>query len=177
MKFKLRLASMEELEELTRLIDQSVRVLQKSDYTPKQLELALAHVYTLDAHLIQDGTYFVVENTAGKIVACGGWSKRKTLCGGKQFRQESFSDPKVDPAKIRAFYVHPDWARKGLGTLLLEACEKAAMAGGYTQLEMGSTLTGVALYQANGYKAVEKMAVELPEGESLPIVRMVKTIS
>jgi GNAT superfamily N-acetyltransferase len=110
------------------------------------------------------------------IVACGGWSKRKTLYGGDQFaqREDSLLDPALDAAKIRAFFVRPQFARRGLGTLILAACEDAARAAGFTRLEMGSTLTGVAFYRAQGYAPLENLQVPLSNGEMLPIVKMSK---
>jgi N-acetylglutamate synthase-like GNAT family acetyltransferase len=162
---------------LRELIDASVRGLQVNDYTPAQLELALKNVYGVDSQLIADGTYFAAE-TAQQIVGCGGWSKRKTLYGGDQFsgREDSLLDPEKDAAKIRAFFVFPSWARRGIGSMILEACERAAEAAGFTRFEMGSTLTGVEFYRARGYVEVEKLAVALPGGESLPIVRMAKAL-
>ena len=163
---------------LTTLIGSSVRGLQAQDYTPSQLEGALKLVYGVDTQLIADGTYFVAE-VDGRIVACGGWSKRKTLFGADhcEGREDSLLDPQSDAAKIRAFFVHPEWARRGIGTRVLEACEAAAMAEGFTRFEMGATLTGVALYRARGYTEVEKIGVPLGNGELLAIVRMEKCIS
>ena len=114
--------------------------------------------------------------TPPTIIACGGWSKRKTLYGGDQFaqREDSLLDPARDAAKIRAFFVHPQWARRGLGTLILAACEDAARAAGFTRLEMGSTLTGVPFYRAHGYTAQESLQVPLSNGETLAILRMAK---
>lgn len=159
------------------LIDASVRGLQAEDYTPSQIEGALATVYGVDTQLIADGTYFVVEADSA-IVACGGWSKRKTLYGADHCagREDSLLNPRQDAAKIRAFFVHPGWTRRGIGSMILEACEAAAGAAGFTRLEMGATLTGVPLYRARGYVALENLAVLLPCGESLPIVRMEKRI-
>jgi GNAT superfamily N-acetyltransferase len=115
-------------------------------------------------------------NKPPAIVACGGWSKRKTLYGGDQFalREDSLLDPARDAAKIRAFFVHPHYVRRGIATLLLDACEQAARAAGFTRLEMGSTLTGVAFYRAQGYAALENLQVPLSNGEMLPIVKMSK---
>jgi GNAT superfamily N-acetyltransferase len=160
---------------LTALIAASVRGLQAQDYTSSQLESALASVYGVDTQLIADATYFVAE-VDGLIVACGGWSKRKTLFGGDhcEGREDSLLDPKLDAAKIRAFFVQPEWARRGIGTRVLEACESAALAEGFTRFEMGATLTGVALYKARGYREVEKIGVPLANGELLAIVRMEK---
>ena len=139
------------------------------------MEGALKSVYGVDSQLIADGTYFVAE-AENAIVGCGGWSKRKTLFGGDRWteREDSLLDPIKDAAKIRAFFVHPDWTRRGIGGLILETCEAAARAAGFTRLEMGATLTGVPFYEAKGYVAVEHLAVTLGDGGSLPIVRMAK---
>jgi GNAT superfamily N-acetyltransferase len=157
------------------LIDASVRGLQAVDYTPAQIEGALQSVYGVDSQLIADGTYFVVE-AESLIVGCGGWSKHKTLFGGDGWhaREDSLLDPRQDAAKIRAFFVHPNWVRRGIGSMILEACEKAAAAAGFTRFEMGATLTGVALYRARGYIALEALAAPLNNGETLAVVRMEK---
>jgi len=172
---KIRLAVIDDVPELTALIAASVRILQAPDYTESQREAALASVYGVDTQLIADQTYFVAE-VDGTVVACGGWSKRKTLFGADHCagREDSLLDPMVDAAKIRAFFVHPDWSRRGIGTRVLEACEWAAQAAGFQKFEMGATLTGVALYKARGYREVEQIGVPLANGESLPIVRMEK---
>jgi N-acetylglutamate synthase-like GNAT family acetyltransferase len=178
MTFSLRKATEHDVPVLRELIDASVRGLQSADYSPTQIESALATVYGVDSQLIADGTYFVVESdeAENKIVACGGWSRRKTLYGGDRWtgREDSLLDPEKDAAKIRAFFVHPAWVRRGIGTILLDACEQAALAAGFRRLEMGATLSGVPLYAARGYVALEDLAVPLANGESLPIVRMEK---
>jgi GNAT superfamily N-acetyltransferase len=116
---------------------------------------------------------------AGKatIVACGGWSKRKTLYGGDRWkdRQDDLLDPRIDAAKIRAFFVHPDWARRGIGTLVLDACENAARAAGFKRFEMGATLTGVKLFQERGYAAIERIEVSLEGAITLPVIHMAKS--
>ena len=172
---KLRLAEMADVPVLTRLIAASVRILQAEDYTESQREGALASVFGVDTQLIADGTYFVAEFD-GTIVACGGWSKRKTLYGADHCdgREDSLLDPAIDAAKIRAFIVDPKWARRGIGTRVLEACESAAIGAGFKKFEMGATLTGVALYRARGYREVQRIGVPLGNGETLPIVRMEK---
>jgi len=189
MNIRIRPAVSADIPILRQLIDASVRGLQAQDYTPAQIERALATVYGVDTQLISDGTYLVAETNAGAdlhqtseallIVGCGGWSKRKTLYGGDQWtgREAALLDPQHDAAKIRAFFIHPAWARRGIGTLILEACENAAVAAGFTRFEMGATLTGVLLYQVRGYVALENLEVPLADGESLPIVRMEKRIS
>ncbi len=178
----IRKAIAEDVPFLREVIEASVRGLQANDYSPTQIEGALKSVYGVDSRLIADGTYLLAEvrepQSKPKIVACGGWSKRKTLYGGDQFaaREDSLLDPARDAAKIRAFFVHPHWARRGIGSLILEACENAARDAGFTRLEMGATLSGVAFYQARGYAAVENQAAPLANGDTLPIVRMAKTI-
>lgn len=179
--FLLRPATAIDIPALHSLIELSVRELQKDDYTAAQIEGALGHTLGLDTQLIEDGTYFVAEapDQGGLIVGCGGWSNRKTLFGSDHGpnRQNAFLDPVTDAAKIRAIFVHPQWARKGLGTLILKHCEEAAQQAGFSALEMGSTLTGVPLYTLKGYNAREKVDVPLPNGETLPIVYMAKVLS
>ena len=177
MTLTLRRAAPTDVPALGLLIDTSVRGLQTTDYTPAQIEGALETVYGVDSQLIADGTYFVVED-AKVIVGCGGWSKHKTLFGGDRWtaREDSRLDPLHDAAKIRAFFVHPDWVRRGIGSMILDACEKAATAAGFTRLEMGATLTGVPLYRARGYVALESLDVPLRNGESIKVVRMEKRI-
>jgi|SRR5262245_51524739 len=181
---------------LERLIELSVRELQAGDYSPAQLERALASVYGVDTQLIADGTYFVAEASEDAcpkesadprrdllargrvVVGCGGWSKRKTLYGADHCagRRDELLDPKADAAKIRAFFVHPDWTRRSIGTQILDACEKAAKAEGFRRLEMGATLTGVPFYKVRGYSELEQLDVPLGDDEKLPIVRMGKDI-
>jgi len=175
MNLKLRAAVPDDIPALTELIAASVRGLQGADYTESQRESALASVYGVDTQLIADRTYFVGE-VDGLIVACGGWSKRKTLFGADHCagREDSLLDPEHDAAKMRAFFVHPDWARRGIGTQILEACESAASAEGFGRFEMGATLTGVGLYKARGYREVEEIEVPLGDGGKLAIVRMEK---
>jgi GNAT superfamily N-acetyltransferase len=182
MSIRIRKAVPADMPVLGGLIEASVRGLQASDYTAEQIEGALQSVYGVDSQLIADGTYFVAESESGHgllMVACGGWSKRMTLYGGDQWtgRQPALLDPQRDAAKIRAFFVHPDWTRRGIGSMILDTCEAAAVAAGFTRLEMGATLTGVPLYRARGYVAQENLEVPLANGTSLPIVRMYKPIS
>jgi GNAT superfamily N-acetyltransferase len=183
MNVQIRKAVPADVPRLQHVIDASVRGLHATDYSPSQIEGALKSVYGVDSQLIADGTYFVAEILPDGmeppvIVACGGWSKRKTLYGGDQFagREDSLLDPQQDAAKIRAFFVHPDHARRGIGSLILEACENAATAAGFRRLEMGATLSGVAFYRAKGYIEIENQSVQLGNGEVLPIVGMAKDV-
>jgi GNAT superfamily N-acetyltransferase len=180
---QLRKATLEDIPRLREVIEASVRGLQAGDYSPAQIEGALQSVYGVDTQLIVDETYFVAETAEpgtakNTIVACGGWSKRKTLYGGDQFaaREDSLLDPSRDAAKVRAFFVHPAWARRGIGSMILEACEKAAEQAGFTRLEMGATLSGGPFYQSKGYLAVENQQARLSNGETLPIVKMAKSL-
>jgi GNAT superfamily N-acetyltransferase len=178
----IRKATAADVPDLRDVIEASVRGLQAEDYSPPQIEGALQSVYGVDSQLIADGTYLVAEFSAARgtpeIVACGGWSKRRTLYGGDQFagREDSLLNPARDAAKIRAFFVHPKWARRGIAGMILETCENAAREAGFTRLEMGATLSGVAFYRAKGYAAIENQQVPLGNGESLPIVRMAKEL-
>jgi len=181
-QFAIRLATSADIEAIRALIDLSVRVLQRNDYSAEQLEAALGTAYGVDTQLIADETYYVVE-TAGAagekvLVACGGWSMRKTLYGSDQgpYRDNSMLDPATGAAKIRAFFVHPDWTRRGLATLILKTCEEAAYARGFRRFEMGATLTGVPMYAARGYTEIERIEAPLPNGLTLPVVRMGKAL-
>jgi GNAT superfamily N-acetyltransferase len=192
LKVRIRRAVAGDIPVLRELIEASVRGLQAGDYTAAQLEGALKSVYGVDSQLIADGTYYVAEiattgtHQAGlslaisgcTIVGCGGWSKRKTLFGGDHWtgRTDDLLDPRQDAAKIRAFFIHPDWARKGIGSLILTRCEEAAREAGFTRCEMGATLTGVPMYRARGYTELENLEVPLGNCEALPIVRMGKRI-
>lgn len=181
MKVRIRVAEAADIPRLRDVIEASVRGLQAQDYSPPQIEGALQSVYGVDSQLIADGTYFVaeVDEPESQVVACGGWSKRRTLYGGDQYagREDSLLDPETGAAKIRAFFVHPDWARQGIGTLILDACEEAAIAAGFTCLEMGATLSGIAFYRARGYAEIENQNVSLGNGERLPIVKMAKKVT
>jgi GNAT superfamily N-acetyltransferase len=135
----------------------------------------------VDTQLIADGTYFVAETSepsriVGRIAGCGGWSKRKTLFGADRGpgREPELLDPATDAAKVRAIFVHPEFARRGLGSLILSTVENAAREAGFRRFEMGSTLTGVPLYSLKGYVEVERIAVPLRNGEALTVVKMVK---
>lgn len=174
-KFVLRLATEEDIPALHALIEASVRGLQAGDYTQAQMDGALGTVLGVDTQLIADRTYFVAE-ADGRLAGCGGWSKRKTLFGADcgPGREPELLDPVKDAAKVRAIFVHPEFARQGLGTLILKRVEDEAAAASFKRYEMGSTLTGVALYRLKGYVEVERIAVPLGNGEALPVMKMVK---
>jgi GNAT superfamily N-acetyltransferase len=175
--FHLQTATAEDVPRICELIDASVRGLQAVDYSPAQIDGALATVFTVDSRLIADGTYFVAFDEGGELAGCGGWSFRKTLYGGDhqvETIEPERLDPSVDAAKIRAIFVHPKFARMGLGSLILDAAESAAVEQGFSRFEMGSTLTGVALYTLKGYREVSRVLVPVGGGEEIEVVRMVK---
>jgi GNAT superfamily N-acetyltransferase len=175
--FTLRLATLADVPVLEDLIDASVRGLHPGWYTPEQMEAALGTAFGVDRLLIDDGTYFVVE-TEGRILACGGWSRRKAMYGADRNRhgEDESIDPLRDPARVRAFFVHPDWTRRGLGTLLLNACEQAIAAAGFRRIAMVATTAGEPLYAARGYVVEERYEAPLPGGLTLPVVRMGKAV-
>ena len=181
-RYELRLATEADIAELRELIEVSVRVLQRRDYSREQIDAALGTALGVDTQLIADGTYYAAEGALPggekEIVACGGWSRRKTLYGSDHgpYRESELLDPAVDAAKIRAFFVHPDWVRLGIATVILETCERVAMTEGFRRFEMGATLTGVPMYLVRGYAEMERIEVPLPRGLTLSVVRMGKTV-
>ncbi|TMG84612.1 MAG: GNAT family N-acetyltransferase [Betaproteobacteria bacterium] len=175
----LRLADDSDIAAIEELIPLSARALQSATYTSAQIEGALGSVFAVDRQLIADGTYFVVERD-GAIAGCGGWSRRKTLFGGDRGdvpRDDVLLDPRRDPARLRAFFVHPAWARQGIGRMLMSACEHAAIAAGFGALELVATLSGEPLYAAFAFRAVERYELPLANGQLLPVVRMAKTVA
>jgi GNAT superfamily N-acetyltransferase len=180
MQISIRTAQPEDTPALEQLIRRSVRELSADYYTPRQIESALLYVFGVDTQLIADGTYFVAELAGenGRIVGCGGWSKRRTLYGGDQMKsgEDDLLDPATEAARIRAFFIDPDFARRGIGRKLIEACEKAATDAGFKRLELGATLPGEPLYAAVGYTAIERVDHAMPDGEVLPVVIMQKRI-
>lgn len=178
MDFKLRKAELADVPQIKKLIADSVRGLSADDYSPRQIELSIRSVFGVDAELIQDKTYFVAE-AEGRIIGCGGWSKRKTLYGASDYahsRDSEELDPLTDAAKIRAFFIHPDWARKGIGKAILSACEDEARSFGFRTAEMMSTLPGIKLYAVCGYTGDERVGVPVGEGVEIECVRMSKEI-
>ena len=179
-KFYLRVAGEDDVAAIRELIQASVRGLQVADYSLAQREGALSTVFTVDSQLIADGTYFVAIAAGGVMAGCGGWSFRKTLYGGDHQMEKIAPerlDAQKDAAKIRAIFVHPDFARMGLGSMILTTAEEAAKAAGFSRFEMGSTLTGVALYERKGYQEIERRKVPVGGEESIAVVRMVKDSS
>lgn len=150
----IRPAGAAEIPALEALITASARILSQGYYTPEETEAAIAHVFGVDSELVADGTYLVVEAGDGTLLGCGGWSKRATLFGGDRFagRESGLLDPGTDAAKIRAFFVAPHAARRGVGAALLKACEDAATAAGFTRTELMATLPGEPFYAVHGYQ-------------------------
>jgi GNAT superfamily N-acetyltransferase len=163
------------LEELIRL---SARVLQTPYYSSAQIEAALGPIFGVDRQLIQDGTYLVIENE-NTIIGCGGWSKHKSLYGSDAARQgeDAMLDPQRDAARIRAFFVHPSWSRRGIGKAILRACEEAAISAGFLKADLVATLAGEPLYAAFGYAVIERYEIPMANGLALPVVRMSKTFA
>jgi GNAT superfamily N-acetyltransferase len=177
MSLTLRKALLADVPELRALIERSARGLSRDDYRPAQIEGALRGAFGVDSQLLRDETYFVVED-AGKCVGCGGWSFRSTLFGGdsRPGRDASPLEPATQAAKIRAFFVDPEHARRGIGTLLLQRCESEARARGFTAVELMATLPGVKLYSARGYAAMPMLLFDVGQGESIEFIPMCKAL-
>ncbi len=176
--FRLRVAEPRDTPAIAELIDSSVRGLSGGFYSDEQVASALRHVFGVDSQLIADGSYYLIE-CGEQLVAAGGWSGRQTLFGGDQMK--SLHDAPVDPAsnaaRIRAFFVHPDWARRGLGRRLYAACERAAAAAGFRAFELVATMPGEPLYRALGFDVIERFTVPMPDGSELPVARMSRLIT
>jgi len=174
-----RFAALEDTAALQHLITLSARGLNSEHYTPEQVESILKYVYGIDTQLIHDQTYFVVQE-GSEFIGCGGWSRRKTLYGGDQHKTDvtnNLLNPDTDAARIRAFFVHPNWARTGVGSLLMKTCEQAARQAGFHRMELMATLTGEALYARFGFEAVEEVDVVLADGNVMKVRRMTKDIN
>jgi GNAT superfamily N-acetyltransferase len=171
----LRLAREPDIAALEILIPLSVKTLQAAHYSLAQMEAALGPVFGVDRQIIRDDTYFVAAQQ-DRIVGCGGWSFRKTLFGGDRDRpgEDAMLEPKRDAARIRAFFIHPDFARRGIGRSILIACEVAIQKTAFPSAELVATLMGESLYASFGYGVVERFEVPLPSGLTLPVVRMAK---
>lgn len=174
--FQVRLATNADVPLLEDLVSSSIRDLAVKHYDARQIASSLRYLYGIDSQLIDDGTYLVVEcNNA--VVACGGWSWRRTPFGGDRVtdvRDEAPREPGKDPAVIRAFFVNPAWVRRGLGRMILEACERAAGNRGFDRYELTATAMGVKFYTACGYRLIAPRDITLPDGQVLPHVTMAK---
>jgi N-acetylglutamate synthase-like GNAT family acetyltransferase len=185
--FNVRLATLADIPVLQRLIAASVRKLQAQHYSPMQMDAAIGSVFGVDTQLIHDGTYFAVEAEVesgggapeAEIVACGGWSRRKTLFGSDnvQGKDDRSLDPGHDAARIRAVFVDPDWARRGIASRIMRACEDAASAAGFTKLSLVATLTGENFFETKGFLPTERYSIPLPDGQTLPVVAMDKPLT
>jgi GNAT superfamily N-acetyltransferase len=173
MNTEYRVAKMEDLPALEELIPLSARKLQTGYYSPVQPDGAIGTVFGVDTQLIRDGTYFVAVSD-GQIVGCGGWSKRKTLYGGDKGKtaDDPLRDPSIEPAMIRAFFVHPEFARRGIGREFVRLSESAAFAAGFHGIDIVATLAGEPLYASCGYSVVERYAITLVNGALMPVLRM-----
>ena len=177
-----RLATLADLDALRAVMALAIAELQKGFLTDEQIAASNA-VMGLDTQLIADGTYFIVEEAGAdggvRIAGCGGWSHRATLYGGDHstdLRDPAPLDPATDAARIRAMYTHPDFARRGVGRLVMALCEEAARAAGFRRAEMMATLSGEPLYRACGYAAIEHVAAPGPNGVAVPLIRMGKAL-
>lgn len=170
---RIRLATERDVAAIAALIPLSARALSRGYYTEEQTEAAIRYVFGPDTRLIADGTYFIAEE-AEVLCGCGGWSKRRTLYGGDQMKgaDDPLLDPRTDAARIRAFFVHPDFARRGVGRAILDACLDAARAAGFRRVELASTLPGIPFYRAFGFEEREALEAPMPGGAGLPVVRM-----
>jgi N-acetylglutamate synthase-like GNAT family acetyltransferase len=174
-----RLATHEDIPVLERLIPTSVRALLAGHYTDQQIEGALSHgIFGVDSQLISDGTFYVAE-AEGQIVGCGGWSKRNTLYGADHMKKDEgeLLDPTTDAVRIRAFFIDPGWARRGIGRRIMELCEDAARQERFRKATLGATVTGELLYAAMGYAVSERFAIPLADGEVLPAAQMDKSLA
>ena len=173
---KLRLARAADIAPLRELMNAAISQLQ-ANYLSPEVVAASFSVMGLDSQLIADGTYFVVEAGA-RIGGCGGWSRRATLFGGDHSadRNEALLDPVRDPARVRAMYTHPDFVRRGIGRMILDACETAAAAEGFKACELAATLAGEPLYSARGYRQIERFNASTAQGVDVPLIRMGKSL-
>ena len=173
---ELRRATMADVRAVNAMIAASARGLSSGFYTRAQIEALITHVFGVDTQLIADGTYYVVDAPDGAPAAAGGWSARRTLYGGDQMHAaapgDARLDPAAEPARIRAFFVHPAFARRGLGRRLYLACAAAAQSAGFRGFELMATLPGEPLYRALGFTAVERLEATLPGDVVVPLVRM-----
>ena len=178
MNFTFRKANFKDIDELEQLIQISAKSINSSYYTESEINAALGNAWTVDKQLISDGTYWTVEHQNGKIIGCGGWSKQRLLFGKSESLNllESELNPDTEPARIRAFFVHPQYTRMGIGKELLKKCENEAELQGFKYIELVATLSGEKLYSANGYRKIKTYEVELGNGITNKVVSMKKNI-
>jgi GNAT superfamily N-acetyltransferase len=170
---RVRLARHSDLPAIRALTEQSVRTLCADDYSPEQVRSLARQVAEVDAQLIDDHSYFVVE-IGGALAGCGGWSFRESPHPPAPAAGGRFLDPVTEPAQLRAFYVHPDFARRGIASMLLDLCESVASDHGFRRIELWATRTGAKFYAARGYRVVETIEVRHPDGLTLSAAKMAK---
>lgn len=172
----IRLATMDDREAIRELIAESARQLSREHYNDVQIEAAIAKVFGVDSDLVEDGTYFVAE-IPGALIGCGGWSRRKKLFGGDQYAADrGYLDPQSEPAAIRAFFIHPAHARKGIARAILSRSETEARARGFQALELMATLPGIAFYESCGFRKLGNYDLDLTAGVKLELVPMRKEL-
>jgi GNAT superfamily N-acetyltransferase len=177
MELRSRLATLADVPRLTEVMEAAISELQRAYLDGAQIEASRA-VMGIDTQLIEDGTYFVIETTDGDVAGCGGWSRRGTMYGNDHSpgRDAKLLDPAVDAARVRAMYTSPAYARRGVGRLVLQLCEAAAAAEGFTRLELVGTLAGEPLYAAYGFVPVERLDASVTD-VPVPCVRMAKPVT
>lgn len=178
-EFTHRIAGNDDVPAIVALMRASIEVNMADFLSTEEIEAA-KETMGVDQTLIDDGTYFLIESrdVVPVLVGCGGWGKRRTLYGGNHTvgRDDSLSDPATEPARIRAMYTHPEWTRRGIGTLLLDLGEQAARDAGFSTIELGSTIPGLPLYAARGYEEVETYVHQGANGADNTVIRMVKAL-
>lgn len=173
----IRIATMDDLPRIAAVMERAIAELQKPFLDAEQIA-ASRRSMGLDTRLVADGTYFCVE-VGGALAGCGGWSKRATLYGGDhsaETRDDRLLDPASEPARVRAMYTDPDFTRRGIGRLILAACEDAARAAGFRRLEMMATAAGEPLYAACGYAVVQRVDRMAADGVAVPGAVMAKDL-
>lgn len=173
----IRLAVEADIPMLREVMERSIDQLLPAFLTQPQVA-ASREVMGLDSQLIADRTYYVVEDAGGTVAGCGGWSRRATLFGGDHStgRDAALLDPATEAARVRAMYTDPGFTRRGVGRMILAACEAKAAAEGFSRCEMAATMAGEPLYAACGYERIEPFEAETSNGVRVPLVRMGKAI-
>lgn len=174
---KLRIAGRDDLDAMDAVMCLAIEQLQGDFLSPEAI-VASHQVMGLDRQLVADGTYFIAEDADGRIAGCGGWSRRATMYGGDKGiveREPRLLDPETEAARVRAMYTHPDFTRRGVGTLILDAAERAAAAEGFGRVELMATLAGEPLYRTRGYIEIERVTDNV-DGVDVPLIRMGKAV-